>query len=392
MKRNVLPLFFALVITTAPLLAQTEKGNGILSGGISLLTTNSRFSQSGTQNAIYPSLSLTAGTFVKDNWLVGGNVMTSLSSTKTDFSASRSTSQNTDLRIRPFVRHYWQAGAVQVFAGGGVSFNSTGTKSEASSSLATPAVVVNKTNTLSVTPYLEAGVNYFLTRRLSLQATASANALPVNVGLFSMGLVYWTGTGSTARQPTGTANPQTDRGRWVLEGSLGLSSTKTTSELASNSPSRKQNQFTISPSAGYFIQKNTIIGIGFPLVFSSSEQVQPGGRTTTTTRNQTIGVSPYYQHYWANNRLTPFTRIDVFYSQSGNSANGSTISTTTSNVGAGGSIGLAYMLGERFIVETSLLSASVNRYVGRGVSEGSKGWTTTVSGQLGQGFSLRYVF
>ncbi len=380
-------LFALLALATAPLLAQTEKGNGILSGGISAGYSHNR-SQSG--NIVSPALTLTVGKFVKDHWLAG--VATSIGTTFGTYKNSTGTVMNTYQAIQvsatPFVRYYQQVGPVQLFGGVGVGFSLNTTKSE-NKPTAPTQFVTDKSTDFSVSPYFETGVNYFLTKRLSLQATASASSVPMNIGSFGLGLVYWTGTGSAATQPTGTANPQTDRGRWVVEGSLGLSRNKTASELPLSS--QKQSQFTVSPSVGCFARKNTIIGISFPLVFNSAEQVQQGGRSTTTTRSQTLGISPYYQHYWANNRLTPFTRIAVSYSLFGNSVNGSAVRYDISSVGASGGIGLAYMAGKRFIVETSLLNASVSRSTNSNDTAPSKTTSANLSGHLGSGFSLRCV-
>lgn len=99
----------------------------------------------------------------------------------------------------PFVHYYRQVGPVQLFGGAGVGFGTGETRSENRPTAVTQFVTSKSTN-FSVSSYLEAGDNYFLTKRLSLQATAPANALPVNVGLFSMDLVYWTGAGSTTTQ------------------------------------------------------------------------------------------------------------------------------------------------------------------------------------------------
>lgn len=386
MKPYSLLLFFAL-ITTAPLLAQTEKGSGILSGGISVASANNRIEPGNTSLFVTPTLTLTVGKFVKDNWLVGlsASANTTFGTYKNSSGVVVNTYQAVPVNATPFVRYYQQVGPVQLFGGAGIRVGTNNIRTKNKPTVSAP-FVINKTTDFSVSPHLEAGANYFLTKRLSLQATASANALPMSVGSFGLGLVYWTGTGSTATQPTGTANPQTDRGRWLVEGNLGLSSNKTATEL----PLTSQSQFTISPSVGYFIQKNTIIGVSFPLVFSSSEQVQQGGRTTTA-RSQTLGISPYYQHYWANSRLTPFTRIMMSYARFGSSINGSPMRHEVSSVGASGSIGLAYMVGKRFIVETSLLNASVSRSVNSNGAASSKTTSASLSGRLGSGFSLRYV-
>ncbi len=397
MKRHSLLLLFAVAVTTAPLLAQTEKGNGLVSGGLSLGYLSSPVAGISTNTQFTPSLNLTVGKFVKDDWLLGVGVLFNGRFNKYTANTSRQNSAIIDQRnheipiqIRPFVRHYWKFNQIQLFAGGGLTVDVNNSRSTSkTTSIPGTSLLAGTTSressSLSVNPYIEIGANYFLTKRLSLQATVAAYSLPIGVGAVGLGLVYWTGTGSTATQPTGTANPQTDRGRWVVEAYVGGGRSRNSSEDPSasggiNSYSNSGYDFSFYPSVGHFVSKNTVLGLSLISSFRNGNN---------TPRTQRLGVSPYWQHYWANNRLTPFTRIGVAYTQTTSEGT----DNKTADLGASGSIGLAYMVGKRFIIETALLNASVNRQKFFSISNNADEicTTATLSGQVGSGFSLRYV-
>jgi hypothetical protein len=396
MNRFVLPLFFAL-ITAAPLLAQTEKGNGILSGSLSLAGTRYTDSQQNSRN-VSPAFNITFGKFVKDNWLLGTNIGMSFLFRKVTPSVLNSaygstlTDRSNRLALKSFVRYYQTLGPVQVFAGAGVSLNLDGSRTEYMSSA---QLSTGQNANLTLSPFFEAGANYFLTKRLAAQVVAS-NGFPLNVGVLSVGLVYWAGAGSTATQPTSTANPQTDAGRWLVEGSVdvssGISSRKVIATKTVNTDAKADRTvFSFSPSVGYFVKKNTQVGVAFITSFTSSKQTELN-KAATSSRSRVFGISPYWQHYLTNNRLTPFIRADVFFYRVGYGYNDEPISYVSSTVGASGRLGLAYMLRKSFIIETTLVSGSLSHDQNTIQADMPVTWSGNLSGQLGSGLSLRYVF
>ncbi|SFC41408.1 hypothetical protein [Spirosoma endophyticum] len=98
-----------------------------------------------------------------------------------------------------------------------------------------------------------------------------------------------------------------------------------------------------------------------------------------------VGISPYFQRYWASTRSTPYTRVNAGYTHYN--------SESANNVNGGLTIGLAYMAGERFIIETSLANASVSYLTAEGLNgmSNNKIWNAGISTGLTGNFAVRYV-
>ena len=376
--------------------AQTQKGNGILSG--SLFNDYSRqerpfVSQGSTRVATVwqPTLSITAGRFWTDGWLAGLTLSGASTSNRQNLETNPNqtySSTNSSIGATPFIRRYWQVTTFHLFAGAGLSVNFTKNIQSYFDSNGQLIESGQKTSLVTVAPRLEVGANYFLTNRLSLQLTASSSALPIGAAGLSAGLTYWTGPGRTAVPQEERANSQTDRGKWVLEGSLSVVSQKN-DQVASNNGTAYQSGYTIyssSPSVGLFIKKNTLLGIGLPVIYAKNQVTSPNAPQTVDDV-WSIGVSPYIQHYWSSTRLTPYTRVNVTYLHETGRA-------FSDNVVSGGiNIGLAYMAGQRFIIETSLANASVTYLVAEPVNNSGKTntWNVKIAAGLTGTFAIRYV-
>ena len=102
-----------------------------------------------------------------------------------------------------------------------------------------------------------------------------------------------------------------------------------------------------------------------------------------------MGISPYFQHYWTSTRLTPYTRVGATYFTVGSKPDDSDISRV--NVNAAINIGLAYMAGKRFIIETSLDNASLAYSSANGPETDNSSWDATLSAGLPGNFAVRYV-
>lgn len=371
---------FVLIATAQLLCAQTQKGNGLISGTASVNASWVRPGSIGSKaTVLLPALNLTAGRFVADNWLAGLSVSGSLVLVRSNsfvannpsFNPRENRITNPVVTTTPFVRRYFAIGPALAFAGGGLSVGVNGERryTREGSQLITDQRSVN----WSVNPYLEAGINYFVSNRLAIQLSATASSVPVNVGTLGLGLVYWTGENQKNGPLEPRDNPQTNLGNWLIEGGFSATGTST-DELRSSS---RQTTYQLSPSVGYFVGKNALLGLSLPMTYSRFDG----------SYGWTVGIAPYYQHYWTSTRLTPYTRAGLDYTVYGQEF--SDIRTRT--LGADVSIGLAYMAGKRFILETSLVSASFSRFQTDGVNSGNAQWNAGLSAGLRGNFAVRYV-
>ncbi len=379
--------------------AQTQKGNGLISGNLSLGYSryNTSTQQTDDKQSVWqPQLRITAGHFVADNWLAGLSVSGALNvqtsnaplfpgQVKDAFGNS-----NVSVDITPFARRYWQFAPVQVFAGAGLTVGLTDSRMTDSGFDETGQPIrptERREKSFQVNPYLEAGVNYFLTNRLALQLVASTRSLPFALTGLSTGLVYWTGNDRKADPQQARDNQQTVRGNWIIEGSF--SSNRTARNFSADTTVDRYTsaQYAISPSVGYFIRRNTLLGVSIPVNFGST---QGSAQNTQAYSYWSVSVSPYIQHYWASTRLTPFTRIGATY-LAFQSNSGYPLKKPVS-LSASFNIGLAYMPGRRFIIETSFVDASL-AYVTTRYDFGPTytSWNTTLSAGLRGSFAVRYV-
>lgn len=381
--------------------AQTQKGNGLISGDVSISHSRANDQRGyANQNASRSTLELTAGRFVADNWLVGGHVSGRWGFGKSEISVPIGQGQriysgrnaSAVVYVTPFVRRYWQFAPVQVFAGAGLSVGINGSHVMNQDFTGTAQQIVPlelRNNALQISPYLEAGVNYFLTNRLSLQLSASTRSLPLSVAGLSTGLVYWTGLDRKATRQPERENVQTNRSNWIVEGDFSASRgsvNNTTGTVLTQSSSRS---FSISPSAGYFISKNNLLGISIPVgvsVFDNDSQ-----NPSSADRNSfwSVGVSPYFQHYWTSTRLTPYTRASATYFLAESRPDNENTNSVSVNVAL--SIGLAYMAGQRFIIETSLADATLTYSPSYSSRNDPNAWSAGLSAGLRGSFAVRYA-
>lgn len=397
MKASLLLLAGILAVSSA--FAQTQKGNGILSASFSVTynrqhSTNSASSGSDYTTTWSPAVALTAGRFWADNWLAGLTV--SESSTFIRQQYARSASQQLPFSqvngtLTPFFRRYWPVGPVYVFAGAGVSVTAGLTKQTVFDTNGDPVVGGAKTSSWGINPQAEVGGNYFLSNRLSLEVVARTSSFPLSTASVSAGLVYWTGVNRKAGpQTVSQPNPQTDKGKWVLEGTFSVANqeAKQIDQLSTIGNTNTVSSYIFSPSIGFFVKKNTLLGVSIPLSYSRSTSALTDANLGSYTSNLwQVGISPYVQHYWLTSKLTPYTRATISYLH----ANAGSYSGGT--VVGGASIGLAYMAGQRFIIETSLLRGSMlfARNTDTNDTYTYQSGGATLSAGLSGGFALRYV-
>lgn len=210
MKKKILLAAGLLLASLTQAQAQTQKGNGILGGGVKLGYGDSRFGvqpSQGTQTSFTGLLNLEYGRFVADNWMLGANVEFSRQSSQFKKGVSRtllSRNTNTDVSINPFVRRYWLMGPFLLFGGGGIQVSTVNNFAYNTPGGPNDENVGTRTNQYTIRPTLEVGGTYFLSNRLALQATISANSLPIPASAIGVGLVYWTGPNGTGATNSAT--------------------------------------------------------------------------------------------------------------------------------------------------------------------------------------------
>ncbi|MGA0556845.1 hypothetical protein ACO2Q8_09360 [Larkinella sp. VNQ87] len=224
---------------------------------------------------------------------------------------------------------------------------------------------------------LQVGANYYLTDRIGLEASASTTSFPVTFSSVGIGLVILTGVQGTHPNTTYEA-PQTAKGRWVIGGSFRLTTEAEKANLPGNERS-SETAFSLSPSVGWFVAKNLLLGVSVPLGFSK----------TGNDSAFSYGLTPYIKKYISDNRLRPFVGGNLSYFAIRNKGNGAR--STNQQIGLAVDAGLAYLLGERFIVEAGLGSVYVNRQIYPETST-YKSWNAGLSASLQPGFTIQYVF
>lgn len=385
MKKKILLAAGLLVAGACVAQAQTQKGNGILGGGVKLGYGDSRYGVSplrGKQTSFSGSLNGVYGRFVADNWMVGADVDFSRQSSRLETGISRTLADrdiDTYVSINPFVRRYWAVGSFLLFGGGGIQL-STSTVLDYGTNGGSLNNIETRTNQYTVRPTLEVGGTYFLSNRLALQGSISANSLPIPVPGIGFGLIYWTGPNGTGATNSETTLTTTNQGNWILEGGFGFNASNFDGgNSIANSEKNKTSTVSIQASIGRFIAKNTLLGVGLGLSTNTQKRT-----TASSYTNQTYSIAPYIQHYLSNRRLTPYLRGTVLYSSNRQTNFDQRIGSLQGSLG----LGLAYLISNRFIVETSLANAS---YQFIEFSKDNRFRAANLSAQLGSGFSLRYV-
>ncbi|RAK00056.1 outer membrane protein with beta-barrel domain [Larkinella arboricola] len=379
MKKLLFLASLAAVSTLAQ--AQTEKGQGLWSGSLSFSYSSQKNNQSGFRNSISQSnLRISRGVFFRDNWLIGGtlNIGYGTNYSKSSYYNPPNTIDYQTIYpgISGFVRRYWGQGKWRVFLGGGLSVNYTRSNYEGND---VNIGQVKDQNRVSAAPMFQAGANYYLTDRIGLEASTTSSSFPFSVSGVGIGLVILTGVNSTSNVESYEA-PQTTKGRWVVGGTFQVETMGETINRPGAETDRS-NTFTLSPSIGWFVKKNLLLGVAVPLALSSSDD----GSTFV------YGINPYIKKYISDNRLRPYVSGDLSYAATRNKSNVNETKNTTHQAGLAVGAGLAYLLGDRFIVEAELGGVYFNKPFYR-QSTGSTAWNGGLSATLQPSFTINYVF
>ncbi|MBO0931393.1 hypothetical protein [Fibrella aquatilis] len=356
-------LFLAGSLLTLTATAQTRKGQTITSGEFGLShqwgsTTGAGTSQPLSISGYNTNLNVTLnrGLFVRDNWLVGAAVGVGQSWQGTDVRYNQQAQftylgRQSNLLLRGYIRRYWPViDRLFVYAGGGLQVTYALNKSQqTTTSSGQTAVSANASEraTWSVDPLVSVGLLYAVSDRFGLEAGIRSNGLPIGVGTASFGVNVLTGRGGGA-QAEGITALQTQAGRWLL--GAALSASGNTSQYGGATVEKSDTRYTVSSlelSAGCFVRDNAVLG----LALRGSTTATTNNLSATTNHVTTYGIAPFVRLYNGQTRLRLFVEGGVEFSSTIQSVNRA---LDQHQLGAQASVGIAYMLGQRFIVQSTL--------------------------------------
>ncbi|OIN58677.1 hypothetical protein [Arsenicibacter rosenii] len=378
-----------LATLTSTLFAQIQPGERLYGGSVSSRNTYSHNLNTDVKNNssfTASAVQLTVGKFRQNNWLTGINMSLGLSPGSNKIVSAVGGQNNYEsgtrylsyaVSLNPFVRRYWELNNIQLFVGGGIGVSVSGFYSRDKEFPAEDYTFSgNRMFGFGISPSFEAGLNYFVTKHLALELKISTNAFPVSFGQLGAGFIYRTGDHALTLDNQAQTN-QTKKGGWLPGGSFSISNTSVKTPGERNL-TYDPGIYKVSLSAGKFIRERTVLGIeaGYQYTERRTE-----GENASVSKSKWFSVVPYVQTYWLTSRLTPFHRISASWSK--------LVGAQGNTFGLNGQFGLAYMLGERFIIETSLASVGVD-YSRLGNSYETI--SPYASASLGNQFALRYVF
>jgi outer membrane protein W len=381
-------------------LAQTQKGQTLTSGTFGLSFGSSKsvidqngVAQAGNQSTAYEiSSQVNRGMFIRDGLLLGYNlgIFYRNSSSDNAFNGNpasfdgKYSSGNYSLGVS--LRKYWPVtDLLFVYAGGGLGFTTQQyTYSTEFRGGVVPETVASRNRYNFFQPSGQVGAMYRVSNRLALQAGMSSNGFPINVSTASFGLVLLSGpsSGTLAAEPMDAS--QTRKGRWVVGASASINSTFNEQERATVQTGTGSSA-TTGLAAGWFVRDNVLLGLAVDYTANRSGGVQAPGPV-----NYTLVFSPFVRSYLGQNRLRPYWQAGASYSTVNNAL---LASTTTNQAGLGLSGGVAYMLGERFIIQTSLGTFDATYRWSANTDFGQRDTNVNVAarGSLLSGFALYYV-
>ncbi|WP_148289355.1 hypothetical protein [Fibrella aestuarina] len=352
---------FALGLTVAsssPLVAQIQKGQSITSGTAGLSYSNLKsIVPSGIGASTYGnrlqsfgvSTALNRAVFVKDGWALTYRVNADFTRTTFDDKGGTLPAVST-IRVNVHalgaalgVRRYWApTGLLLVYAGGGLS--ASGQQSRITVERLSPPTEPETQIPIrnwSFSPVGEAGLLYRLTNRVALEATLRSEGFPISAGSAGLGLAILTGDANSTITNDPFEAGQTKRGRWLL----GASASVLGNEHTENGVNSKNSSATASVQAGQFVADNVLVGASIDYSASRSGNGDAPGAV-----NYSVGINGFVRSYIGPNRLRPFIEGSVGYGFTKNP--GSDVSQRYAALALRG--GLAYMLGERVIIQTTL--------------------------------------
>lgn len=368
-----------------PSFAQTQKGQSITSGTVNLsFYKSSTNNPSDFKNTSYGvGFLVNRGVFVKENWLLGytGGVTYQQSVYGNQINSSGGSDRGINLSGGIFLRRYWSVlDRLYVYAGGGLTANRQTIRSELDNGSA-----LNSTFNLNwqIAPTGQVGALYALSNRIGVEATIS-NSFPTGLSNVNIGVAILSGQGSQSGPGlTDVETPQTQKGRWLLGASANVSGSKTEGTYMNLATGTDQSGASAGLSGGRFMSNNLLIGLAISYAASrSGDNIAPGAPTYS------IGVSPFVRSYRGATRLRPFMegRLEYGVSKSPFSSGGQR------NAGGSISAGLAYMAGNRFIIQTTLgsLEGRYNWYPDETSGQGASNYSINARATTLSNISVAY--
>ncbi|RYY87908.1 MAG: hypothetical protein EOO15_10555 [Chitinophagaceae bacterium] len=192
--------------------------------------------------------------------------------------------------------------------------------------------------------------------------------------LFSAGLIS-----------VAAANAQLNKGRIFLGGSISTSSTENTAITTPNNVVSKQSATVISPTLGFFVKDNVVVGIDFG--YSKGKTESAG---VTQQEQRTIAPGIFARRYYALGKSFFFYgHGGLNYSnQKSETFNGTTTLTETNSNGFGITLypGVAYAIRKNFLLEISLRNLLTANYTS-GEVKNSTGTVTSKTNNFNLGIN-----
>ena len=354
----LLRLMISQLVISRSVLAQTEKGVGWWSGSAGW--TNGRTTLFQNDNEVNTfTISLTQGTFLRDNLLVGADLRLERTRNLTrqgfNFDAI-SDSRQAAFAATPFIRRFWGKDALRGYAGGGVSVSygrdrlfTTNTKQPVSE---------KELSQWRLTPEFQAGLLYSINTRWGLELSARSALSALSLANLNLGLVLLTDV--KRKQPLSTpiqTPSQLLTGNWVLGGTfeLGSSQQQLITGIDKLTTVQRQiiEQFAISPSVGFMPGRGWVVGVAVPIrqhVLTNEFNRSANSSQTGSVLTKSIGIEPFVKKYLSKRQFSPYMAGRVGWNNERISGDG-TLQTRATGYNWRVSGGLAYLLGTHFIVE-----------------------------------------
>lgn len=180
-----------------------------------------------------------------------------------------------------------------------------------------------------------------------------------------------------------TTFSQTNKGTILIDAQSNLSLSFTTQKSEYNglsSDADKSTNLILSPSMGYFIADNFVLGLSLPVRFYSSKEED------YTVSQTSFGFGPFARFYFGTSNIKPFLQANVGYVTNSykieNSFDNENGSSNGILFGFGG--GVAF-----FIKESIAINASIS-YTGASLKDGDNSDYKSTTGEfgIGLGFAL----
>lgn len=386
---------FLLIFAALQVCGQTEKGNSFIAGNFSTSfgTTLKKSNYNSKWRNTAVGLGLQYGKFVRDNvlWEINAseNIVFSRNIVgRADDNRFRMT--NSSFGIGTSGAYFFGKNQWRGFVGGGINVSLGFINNESKSS--TTTLLTSKSSSVSAYPIFKAGAIYFMDSHWALQLATSSNSFPINFTGASLGLLYWVRPTSFRIEEATFSTLQ--NGNWVAGLDMGLSSLqqKDNNILGNNYRVRnKESNYRFGVKVGKFVKDKTVVGVRASVGFAkdNEEYVNVSGNFTRTEAQYSGGI--FVKRYLANSRFTPYIESSLNFMRFNSTQKGSSTNSTyhTNTYQLGSSVGLAYLISNRFLVEAELAGLAI-QYNSPFASQESL--SVNLSSGLSPSFTLSYVF